>query len=419
MTFKSKSESSPRIAIRTWQWASTFDSLRNRDFRWLWLGRVAASATMSMGMVAQGWLVYELTGSGAALGWVSSGWSISMLFLSLFGGVLSDRIQKRKLMFWARAGSVINTLLLALLIGGGFVRIWLLMASSLLSGALFSIMMPAQQAITAELVDEETLLNAVSLNSIGMGVMGILGSSSSGFLIECFGVEAVYYAMGAFSLLATLTALKLPATGGTDVPFRSVWRDLFNGLSYIGHRRALPVILGLTLARALLAMPYRTLMPKFATDVLGLDASGLGLLMAGPGIGSLISALAVASLGDFRRKGRLLLVAGIVLGICLVAFVNVPTFALVVAFLILVGATGNACMVVNNTLLQANVDDEFRGRVMSVYMLMWGFSPLGTIPAGALSDLLGVRFVVTLQGILFAAIFLWIMLFRPEIRRME
>ncbi|TEU08789.1 MAG: MFS transporter [Anaerolineales bacterium] len=407
------------MTVRTWRWASTFDSLRKRDFRWLWLGRVISSATFSMGTVAQGWLVYELTGSGAALAWVNSGWSISTLCLSLFGGVLSDRVEKRSILLWARAASVLQVLALGLLIGGGFVRIWLLMASSLLSGVFFSIMMPAQQAITAELVDRETLLNAISLNSIGMGVMGALTSSAAGFLIQYFGVASVYYAIAALNLVTAFTVLKLPSSGRTVSPSRSVWRDLFGGLHYIRQRPTLVIILLLVLVRVFFGMPYRTLMPKFATDVMGFDAAGLGLLMAGPGVGSLISSLTVASLGDFRRKGRLLLVTGVILGVSLALFVNAPALPLVFLFLVLVGASGNACMVLNNTLLQTNVEDRFRGRVMSVYMLMWGLSPVGTIPAGAVSDLMGVRFVVTLQGVLCTATFLSFLLFRRDIKRME
>ncbi|HUV93393.1 MAG TPA: MFS transporter [Anaerolineae bacterium] len=127
----------------------------------------------------------------------------------------------------------------------------------------------------------------------------------------------------------------------------------------------------------------------------------------------------MASLGDFRGKGRLLLVTGVILGACLAMLVNVLTLPLVFFFLMLVGASGNACMVLNNTLLQTNVEDRFRGRVMSVHMLMWGLSPVGTIPAGALSDLMGVRFVITVQGVLCAAAFLSFALFRRDIKRME
>ena len=189
-----------RVMTRVWQWNTTFDALRNRHFRWLWLGRLASSATFQMGGVAQGWLVYQLTGSALSLGLVSSGWSISTLLFSLYGGVLSDRAEKRDLLLWARAAMALNTLGIALLISMGAIRIWHLAVSSLISGVLFSFLMPAQQAIVAELVDRRTLLNAVALNSVGMGVMGILSALATGFLIELTGVASVYYMMVAFHL---------------------------------------------------------------------------------------------------------------------------------------------------------------------------------------------------------------------------
>jgi len=407
------------MTVRVRRWATTFDSLRNQGFRWLWLGRLSFSATFAMTTVAQGWLVYELTGSGTALAWVSSGGSVSMLCLSLVGGALSDRMQKRKLMVWCQAGMALNVLLLGLLVGGGWIRIWLMMASSVLSGVFFSLMMPAQQAITAELVDRETLLNAISLNSIGMGLMSIVGSSVAGLVIERFGAEGVYYAAAALNLLTALTWSRLPASGHSQVLLRSVWRDLFDGLRYLRQHRVLLVILGLGLARVLFAMPYRTFMPKFASEVMGFDATGLGLLLAAPGVGSLISSLTVASLRDFRSKGRLLLAAGIVLGACLAGFVSTQALWLVLGFLVIVGGMGNVCMVLSQTLLQSNSDDRFRGRVMSVYMLAWGLSPLGTIPAGVASDLLGVRLVIALQGMLVIAAYAAILVLRPAIRRME
>lgn len=125
-----------------WRWR-TFDALRDHNFRWLWVGQLAASATFQMGNVAQGWLVYQFTGSAFTLGWVSSGWSISILLLSLYGGAIADRLEKRDLLIWIRLAMALNNLAIALLISTGAIHIWHLAVSSLLSGVLFSFMMPA------------------------------------------------------------------------------------------------------------------------------------------------------------------------------------------------------------------------------------------------------------------------------------
>lgn len=398
-----------------WRW-TTFDALREHNFRWLWVGRLASSATFQMGSVAQGWLVYQLTGSAFALGWVGSGWSISTLLLSLYGGAMADRVEKRDLLIRARLAMILNTLTIALLISTDAIRIWHLMVNSLLSGVLFSFLMPASQALVSELVDREALLNAVSLNSVGMGLMGIFSASLAGYLVEVVGVAGAYYAMVGLYLIALFSLMKLPRTGRGERARASVWADLGEGVRYIRTHSIIQALLGLVLARVLFGMPYRTFMPKFAQEVMGLDASGLGVLMAAPGVGALVSSLATASLGDFQGKGKLLLASGVVMGGSLFLFVHTSYFPFVLLFLSLVGAAGNACMVTNNTLIQANSHDRLRGRVMSVYMMMWGLSPLGTLPAGIIADRLGVPFVVGLEGALLALIFLGVGWLWPRMR---
>jgi len=401
-----------------WRWA-TFDALRDRNFRWLWVGRLASSATFQMGSLAQGWLVYQLTGSAFALGWVGSGWSISTLLLSLYGGAVADRVEKRDLLIWARLGMTLNTLAIAVLISMGVIQIWHLVVNSLLSGVFFSFMMPAGQAIVSELVDRQALLNAVSLNSVGMGLMGIFSAALAGYLVTVVGVAGAYYAMVGCYLIALYALVKLPRTRRRGRTSNSLWADLREGVRYIGTHSILLALLGVVLARVLFVMPYRTFMPKFAQEVMGMDASGLGVLMAAPGLGALISSLATASLGDFQGKGKLLLASGVVMGGSLFLFVNASHFSLVLLFLALVGAAGNACMVMNNTLLQVNCHDRLRGRVMSVYMMMWGLMPLGTLPAGAIADRMGLPLVISLEGGLLVLIFVGVGLLWPRVRRLE
>jgi MFS family permease len=166
-------------------------------------------------------------------------------------------------------------------------------------------------------------------------------------------------------------------------------------------------------------MPYRTLLPAFAQDNLHLDASGLGLLMSATGFGALISSLILCSMGDPSRKGRLLIGSGLVLGLSLAAYVALPYMSTALVFIALVGATNNVCMVMNNTLLQGHCEEAYRGRVMSVYMMLWGLTPLGTLPSGALADRVGVPWVVVGMGALTLAIFAIVGRLRPEIRTLE
>lgn len=406
--------------IRMWLSGSTFGALGNTGFRWYWLGRLTSLASYQMYLVAQGWLVYELTGSALSLGWVSSSRSIAMLLFSLYGGVICDRFEKRDILVWVRLARAVVHLGVAVLISVGAIRIWHLVASSLLAGVFLGLIMPAEQAIVSELVDRRTLLNAVSLNSIATGFMGMLAAGGAGFLIERTGMSAAYYIVVAFHLLTLFVVAQLPTTGQSTSRAHSIWSDLQEGLRYLLHSPVLLALVSLAFSIVLFARPYNTFMPKFAREVMGLGATGFGLLAAAPGAGSLISSLAIASLGDFRRKGKLLLASGMSLGVSLFLFVNVGALLLpVILFLALVGATTNICVVIQRTLLQAHAGDQFRGRVMGVYIMMAGLAPLGVLPAGTVADRLGVPFVVTLQGLLLGLIFLGMIFFRPEIRRLE
>jgi predicted MFS family arabinose efflux permease len=314
---------------------------------------------------------------------------------------------------------VLSSLAITVLVAMGVIQVWHLAGYSLFRGVLFAVLMPAQNAYLAELVDRRTLLNAVSLNSVGMGLAGIFSAPLAGYLIDMIGVEAVYLSIALLYLIVFLTLFKLPLTGTTDPGTRSVWSDIIDGARYIKICPPLIPLLALVFARGFLAMPYRTMMPKYAQDVMGLDASGLGTLVAAPGVGSLISSLTLASLGDFRGKGRLLLGAGIVMGLTLFVFANTQSFVLVLVLLAIVGATSNICMVTNRTLLQVNCDPPYLGRVMSAYMMMFGLTQLGTVPAGAVADYLGVPVVVAAQGALFALTFVLVWFALPKIRKLE
>jgi len=400
-------------------WDSTFESLRNVPFRWLWFGRMAASATFEMSSVAQGWLVYKLTGSAFALGWVSAGWSIATLVLSLFGGAICDRVEKRTILLWTRLAMLGNSLAVALLIDLGAIQIWHLALSSLFTGVLFAFMMPAQQAIISDLVGEATLMNAISLNALGMGMMGIFSASLAGVLIQQAGVASVYYLMAGLYVFALYTNFRLPVTGRIYSCKTSVWGDLVGGVRYLARQPVLLVLLGFALLRVLLAQPYRTLMPAFAQEELGFDSSGLGLLLSATAAGGLVSSLWMSSAGNLRDKGRLLMGGGVLLGVCLVCFGMFQALPIVLLFLFLLGVGNMATMVLNNTLIQIHTEATFRGRVMSVYMMTWGLTPLGTLPAGAIADKVGVPLVVAAQGILIVVLMATMAILRPDFKKLS
>jgi len=398
--------------------SSSFEALKSRNYRWFWFGRVAVSAGFEMSMIAQGWLVYQLTGSAFALSWVGTGRSIAMFLLSPYGGVICDRTEKRSLLIWTRVAVILNLIVVTLLIVRGRVQLWHLAASALLAGIFYAFMMPAQSTIVADLVDRKTLLNAISLNSIGMGLTAILADSATGYLLDWVGVAGAYAAMVALNIFALFAVYKLPKTRISNGARRSVWLDLREGLRYLLAQRTLLAIVALVIVRVLFIMPYRTFMPKFTSEVMGLDAAGLGLLMAASSVGSLISSFSVASSGDYRGKGKLLLVGGAIAGISLIFLVMTRSVPLAFLILIFVGAANSVCIITGSTLLQANCAPEFRGRVMGVDMMVWGLAPLGMLPAGALADRIGVAPVIGLQGALALLCFLALAFLTPRLRQL-
>jgi MFS family permease len=400
-------------------WRRIFIALENRNFRWMWLAGLVSSAAFQMGIIARGWLVYDITGSALALGWVSSGWAISILALSLFGGVVADQVRKRNVLVVSQIAMGMVTLVTGLLVAADLIQVWHLFVGSAAAGIIFAFQMPTNDSFIAEIVDQKTLLNASSLSSVAMSLMGIVGAPAAGVLLERFGVEAVYLLQVPLYILIAFFLLHLPLTPPSDRQRGSVLVELKEGLRYVRARAMVVVLLVMSLFRILLAMPYQTFLPVFAEDVFGMGASGLGLLQSAAGVGAMVASLWVASLGDFRRKGGLLLVAGLILGGSLLLFSQAPNFTLALAALVLVGAAGNVCMVANFTLLQTAVSDRVRGRVLSMAMWLWGFSPVATVPSGALADRWGVPLAVALQGGLLLLFFVFVGLAQPRFRSLE
>lgn len=407
------------MSVATGSLRGTFQALENRNYRWLWLGRLAVSAGFQMGGVVQGWLVFHLTGSAFALGWVSAGMSVATLLVSPYGGVIADRMDKRNLILWSRTGIMLTLLALGVLISLDMIQVWHLAAGSLLNGAFFAFLMPAQQSIISDLVEPKVLMNAMSVDALGMGLMGVLSASVAGLLIEAWGAEGVYFTMVGMYVLSLFTLLKLPEAPPRPGVRPSVWTDLRSGARYVAGQGTLLTILGLGLVRVLFVMPFMTLMPAFARNNLGFDAAGLGLLQSAVGVGALVASLIACRMGDFQRKGMLLVVSSAVLGFALIGYVSVPWVPAVFVFLAVVGGLNNLYMVLNSTLLLSNAEPAYRGRVLSIAMMEFGLVPLGSIPSGAIADRVGVPWVVAVQGLIVTTAFVLASALKPSIKKLK
>jgi MFS family permease len=397
----------------------TFHALENRHYRWLWLGRLATSGTFQMGNVVQGWLVYHLTGSAFALGWVGAGWSVATLTLGLYGGTITDRVDKRALIFRTRLGMMLSTFTIGVLVATGNIQIWHLAVANFMNGAMSAFLMPAQQSIVSELVGPDTLMNAMSLDALGMGLMGIFGASLAGIAIEAIGPGSVYFFMAALYAMSLVAIMRVPDVPTRSTERRSVLADIRGALQYLRGEPLLVLVLALGVARVFFVMPHMSLLPAFARNNLGLDASGLGMLQSVIGMGGLVASLIAGNLGALRGKGRLLARSSAVLGLCLIALVTVRWLPAVYLSLFLIGGLGNLYMVLSSTLILTHSDPAYRGRVVSVSMMEFGLMPLGTLPSGAIADRVGVPWVVGVQGALVALLFTLVAWRKPELADMD
>jgi len=399
---------------------TTFTSLKNRNYRWFWLSMILSFSALMMQNLARAWLVYELTSSPFALGMVSAAWGVPMLLLAIYGGVVTDRVNKRNLLVITQVAQGTVTAIIAVLIWAGAIALWHLMTAAALTGVIFAFNAPGRQAIIPELVGGGELMNAIALNSIGVNLMRIGAPALAGVLIAVIGVAGVYFISVALYVVAVAALFMVSASVSAGArATTSVTADALEGLRYIGRHRVLLSLLAVAFVSVLIAMPYMQLMPAFVVDVLDAGAPGLGWLSACGGTGALVGALVIASLGDFKKKGRLMLVVAVGFGAMLAVFALSKALTVALVLIFGVGLTNNGYLVVNNTLVQTSVPDWVRGRVMSLYSMTFALPFLGALAVGAIAEKTGVPMVMAGCGAIVALFVLAMGIFLPSLRRLE
>ncbi|MBI4497915.1 MAG: MFS transporter [Chloroflexi bacterium] len=399
----------------------TFSSLRYRNYRYLFFSQLFSSAGQWIQQVTLSWLVYDLTESALLLGAINGVRAVPFLIAGPLGGVAADRVDRRYLMMSTQVFLAVTALVLGLLVATDRVEVWHLFAFTLCTGIAWSFNQPVRQALVPSLVPKQDLMNAIALNSAAFNITRVIGPTVGGLLIGAFGVAGNFFvqAVAYLGVVAMVFFMELPPRSETQPRRSSVGRDLMAGLRYVREDTLILSIIGLALIPMIFAMPYVTLMPVFAKDVLGLGPGGLGLLISAPGFGALAATLTLASLSGFRRKGILTLTAAACLGGFLILFATSSWLPVSMLVLVGVGACQMAFMATNNTLLQLLVPDEYRGRVMSIYMLDMGLTPLGALFAGALASGMGAPTAVAVMGALVVALALVAMVRLPALRRLE
>jgi MFS family permease len=371
--------------------------LTHRNFRVFWIGQTLSLIGTWMQTMAQSWLALELTNNAFLVGLVASIGSLPILVLSLPAGVLADREHKLRLVTICQSLLLAEAVVLWWLVFTGHVTIGWLLVLAAVNGAISAIEIPARQAMMIELVGREDLRDAIALNSSGFNLARIFGPGVAAAVIAnaglswCFGLNALSY----FTVLLGLSRIRLPAwqpplTTGSPI------HGMLEGLRYIRATKKVSTLIRFIAVFSVLGIPYITLMPVVARDLLGLDASGYGLMLASLGVGGLSGALALAASGGRVPRGKLLVAAAYSYAFLLIMFSLVRVPWLAYPILLLTGFTMITTNAVANSMLQSFVADQFRGRLMSVYSLISvGLSQVvGAFVAGAVAEAVGVDWAI-------------------------
>lgn len=399
---------------------NTFAAFRHPNYRLYFSGQIVSLVGTWMQIVAQGWLVYQLTDSPLYLGLVSFAASVPVFVLSLGAGAIIDRLPRRRVLVATQTSAMLLAFVLAFLTFSGLVQPWHILVLSFLLGVVNAFDGTARQTFVKDLVGKEDLMNAIALNSATFNTSRLIGPALAGLALATVGAGWCFLLNG-LSFLAVIVALlrmKLPAF---VPPARRgpLVAEIGEGLRYIRHDPIVLPVIGLVVVSSVFGFSYNALLPAYARDVLQVGAQGLGLLSTAVGLGALVGALWVASSGRSQHKGWLLTFGSLLFPVmlCLLAFTD--TFA--VALLVLVGA-GLGFMVQNataNTLVQTTVPDDLRGRVMSVYMLaFFGMSPIGSLQGGAVAERWGVAAGIGLGASIALGFALWLMWRVPALKRL-
>ena len=397
----------------------TFSSLRSTNFMYLWLGMLAMMSGMHMQMVARGYLVYEITNSASILGLVSAASSVPILVLSLIGGEIADRMNRKKVMMLSQLLNSLTAILVSVAIFTNTVEWYHLLAASVFQGATWAFLMPARQALIPSLVGQSQLSNAIALNAAGMSATTLIAPTIAGILYSVLGSGFVYAVIGVLTIVASvLTSMVKVEEPETKAAKKAMTSNIGEGISYVIHNRLVLVLIVIGLATSLLAMPIRFLMPVLVVDIYRMGPESLGLLLSFMGIGSLAGTLYIAWVGKWHRGGTLIL-GTLASGIALILLAILPFYAAAVGIMLLLGLGDAARRALNTALIMEATDDEYRGRVMSIFMMNFGFMPLGILPIGIMADAVGGQASVGLLGILIVLFTIFIFATQKQLRGIQ
>jgi len=393
-----------------------FKAFHYRDFRLMWIGACTSSVGTWMQIVAQGWLIYRLSHSPFLLALDQFLAGIPIFLFSMIGGVVADRTERRKILLVSQYIQMASAGTLTILVALGLTRVWPILCLSFVSGLAQAFGGPAYQALIPTLVEREDMPNAIALNSIQFNLAVTVGPALAGITLArlgekwCFGLNALSFLAPVISL-SIISARFLPEKSS-----ETMFKSLMQGIRFIWHQGAMVALIILAFAMTFLSMPMRTYIPVFVKDIFHRGPGTYGTLLSLMGVGSICGSLGVAGLGNISKKGRFALTMLMVMGVAIAGFSLSKFLPLSYAMLLLLGASMMAVFATVTSMVQLNVSNEMRGRVMSVYNFAFrGGMPIGNLVSGWLVPLYTAPIVLGVNGFLLIVVALYFLLMQRRV----
>ena len=379
--------------------AGPFAAFRYVNYRLFWIGNAFSNIGIWALIAGRLWLMHQLTDSPLMLGLVTFCGLGPILLLSMWGGVVADRVNRLRLVVTTRALFSFTALLTGVLAATGVIEPWHLLAISFANGVLLSFDIPCRQAIVPNLVPRQHLMNAVVLQALVTSGSTVIGPFLFAPLVKALDIGGVFFFVGAMYIgTVVMFALVDPQPHIGDRKRTMPWRDLVEGFAYVRGSTTIMSLVAIGILAGLFGSSFATLLPVFADTVLGGGVETYSDLLLAGGIGGLSGTLLLILFGRLKDSPFLQVATGLSFGFGLVLFAQTAYLPFALPVIFVVGAASTAFGTINNTLLQSIVDNEFRGRVMSIHQLGWGSSAIGGLLMGSLAETVSAPFALSVSG---------------------
>jgi MFS family permease len=372
---------------------------KDKDFSLIFLTTVTASLGDMFMDVSSGWLVLELTDSPLSLGLFWAVRSSPNLLFGMVGGATTDKMDRQRLLIICYSLYTVCGLLFGFLIASGSIQLYHAITLIFVRGIIRTFENPSRQSLIVDIVGRKNAMNGISLNAVGMRGIGIVGGAMAGLIIALFGKEWPFFLLSGLFMISIMLVGSIRGVETKRIAQElSVWRNLEEGIQLVRQNRIVLALMLMAATCEMFGFSFPVLVPVFARDILKVGAVGNGMINAFRSGGGLVASLAMASLGDFRHKCKLLLGMYLMFGVGLILYANSPIYMLALFFIGIVGVSAAGHDAMSQILLQLNVNEEQRGRAMGIWQLSIGFGVIGSITLGTLAEVYGALFAQSMFG---------------------